>query len=196
MRFSQLPIGSAGRSDAQRMQAASKLAVICWCVLLILLLAACGSSPTASNQNPPAPTATLLPTSTNAPTPTAAPTLPPTPKLTPPPTPILAPTPPPPPAASILDVAPASMSIVGHFDCIRTATVFICQAAVISRARNQATLHWAAFANFGKVGFAPAVGNLAPGTRIILTIRIPVNECAGTFFFQGPVNTHTISWQC
>jgi hypothetical protein len=98
--------------------------------------------------------------------------------------------------APILDVAPSSMSIVGHLDCSRTSAVFVCQAAVISRASNQATLHWVAFANISGVGFVPFQGNLAPGTRVILSIRIPVNECSGTFFFQGPTNTHTIVWQC
>jgi len=88
------------------------------------------------------------------------------------------------------------MSIVGHLDCSKTASIYVCQAAVISRASNQATLHWVAFANIGGVGFTPVQGNLAPGTRVILTIRIPANECSGTFFFQGPINTHTIVWQC
>jgi len=88
------------------------------------------------------------------------------------------------------------MSIVGHLDCTRTSTVFVCQAAVISRASNQGALHWTAFANIGGVGFAPAVGDLASGTRIVLTIRIPIKECTGTFFFRGPINTHTIGWQC
>ncbi len=206
MWYSQFSIGSTSSSDSHRIYLGRKLAVICCCFLLILLLAACGSSAAASSQLTPTPTPTLMPTPTDTPTPSPTPSPSPTPKPTPTPTPKPAPLPTQPPAptqpppapapAPILDVAPASMSIVGHFDCSRTTTVFVCQAAVISRANNQAILHWVAFANFGNVGFAPSVGNLAPGTRIILTIRIPVTECAGTFFFQGPVNTHTISWQC
>jgi hypothetical protein len=67
---------------------------------------------------------------------------------------------------------------------------------VISRASNQAPLHWVAFANVAGVSFSPAQGTLAPGTRVLLTINIPVETCSATLFFQGPANTHTIIWQC
>jgi hypothetical protein len=30
-----------------------------------------------------------------------------------------------------------------------------------------------------------------------VTITVPFNACTpGLFFFQGPVNTHTITWAC
>jgi hypothetical protein len=173
------------------------------CALLACLsiaLAACGGQPATTHQltthrsAPPH----LAPTPTKAPTPTPKPT--PTPTPTPQPQPVATQPPPvatqPPPGPAILDVAPASMSIVGHLDCSKTASAYFCQAAVISGAGNRASLSWTAFANIGGVGFSPAQGSLAPGTRVVLTISIPVGECAGTFFFRGPVNTHTISWQC
>ena len=194
--------------NPHRMQIARKLlAIFCW-TMFVFLLGACGSSapagsnsaPTRASTPPAKPTPTVAPTHAAKPTPTH---VPPTPIPTKPP---VAPTSPASSYASsssaasaqppILDVAPASMSIVGHLDCSKTASVFVCQAAVISRASNQGVLHWVAFANIGGVSFSPAQGNLSPGTRVILTIRIPLQECAGTFFFQGPINTHTIGWQC
>jgi hypothetical protein len=192
MSYSQFSIASASPSGLHRMQFARKLTVIFCCSLIACLLAACGSSPAASNQ--PAPT--LTPTPTFIPTPTDTPGLTPTPTPQPPtPTP-QPPAPTQPPPAPILDVAPSSMSIVGHLDCSKTTSVFVCQAAVISGASNQTALHWVAFANISGVGFIPSQGSLSPGTRVILTIKIPVHECSGTFFFRGPANTHTISWQC
>lgn len=173
--------------------------VILFCCALLacvsLALAGCGSQPATAHRSAPphlTPTPTKPPTPTPTPTPTATPTPRPQPVATQPP-PVA---PPPPPGPAILDVAPASMSIVGHLDCNKTASAYFCQAAVISGAGNRATLSWTAFANIGGVGFSPAQGSLAPGTRIVLTISIPVGECSGTFFFRGPVNTHTISWQC
>lgn len=190
--------------DHRRMQIVRMLCFVFYGALLAGLLASCGGAATASGQQTASasPKVTVIPTPTPTDTPTPTPT--PTPKPTPKPTPTPMPTSMPttqvvvqqPVPAPILDVAPASMSLVGHLDCSRTAGVFVCQAAVISGASNQATLHWVAFANIGGVGFNPAQGNLAPGTRVILTIRIPAQECVGTFFFQGPANTHTIGWQC
>jgi hypothetical protein len=192
MSYSRFSIASASPSGLHRMQFARKLTVIFCCSLIACLLAACGASPAASSQ----PSPTLTPTPTFIPTPTDTPGLTPTPTPQPPtPTP-QPPAPTQPPPAPILDVAPSSMSIVGHLDCSRTTSVFVCQAAVISGASNQTTLHWVAFANISGVRFIPSQGSLSPGTRVILTIKIPVYECSGTFFFRGPVNTHTISWQC
>jgi hypothetical protein len=192
------------RSSYQHyVRSTTRLFVIFSSSIIAFLLVACGGSTATSNQQAPAttPTLTIVPTPTHAPTPTPKPTptpIPPTPTQSSyiPVQPTAAPTQPPSVPAPILDVAPASMSIVGHLDCSKTASVYICQAAVISRASNQATLHWTAFANITGVSFSPVQGNLAPGTRVLLTIRIPVNECSATFFFQGPINTHTIVWQC
>jgi hypothetical protein len=196
-----------GSSTHNRLKVVNKLIIVFCYSLFACLLVACGSSTTTGTQETSTPTVVSTPTRAPTPTPTPKPTPKPTPTPTPiPPTPTQSsyvsaqptaiPTQPPSVPAPILDVAPASMSIVGHLDCSKTAAVFICQSAVISRASNQATLHWVAYANIMGVSFAPVQGNLAPGTRVILTIRIPVNECSGTFFFQGPINTHTIVWQC
>ena len=197
MWFSQFSITIPSPSASPQVQFTRELTVIFCCSLLAFLLVACGGSPVVSKQPPP--TFTPIPTFTA--TPTNIPTQRPTPTPTPtsrPPTPTPQPTvaTQPPSSAAILDVAPSSMSIVGHLDCSRTTTVFTCQAAVISRASNRAALHWVAFANIANVAFIPAQGSLAPGIRVILTVKIPVNECSGTFFFQGLVNTHTIIWQC
>ena len=178
--------------------------ILFWCTLLACIsiaLAGCGSQPATAQRS--APPRHLAPTPTKAPTPTPTPKPTPTPTATPVPQPqpvATQPPPvapqPPPPGPAILDVAPASMSIVGHLDCSKNASAYFCQAAVISGSGNQSSLSWTAFANIGGVGFSPAQGTLAPGTRVVLTISIPVGECSGTFFFRGPVNTHTISWQC
>ena len=157
------------------------------------MLVACGPATTAQSALKPTPVATLAPTPT--PTPTLTPT--PTPKPTPTPRPPT-PTPVPPQAPpAILDLQPASMSIVGHLDCRRTS-VYVCQARVLSRASNQSTLHWVAFTNVpGGVSFSPASGNLAPGNSVFVTIFVPFNACThGLFFFRGPINTHTITWAC
>ena len=179
--------------------------VVLFCCALLacvtVTLAACGSQPATAHQPTihrsvslrPTPTPKPTPTPTPKPTPTPTPTPVPPPPPTQPPAP---PPPPPPPGPAILDVAPASMSIVGHLDCSKNATTYFCQAAVISGSGNQSSLSWTAFANIGGVGFSPAAGTLAPGTRVVLSISIPAGECSGTFFFRGPVNTHTISWQC
>ena len=195
MWYSRFSLASASPSNPHRMPFARKLAIVFCCSLIVCLLVACGGSPATSSQPTPrlTPTPTFIPTPTPTPIDTPTPTPKPPPTATPrPATPIQPPVTP----APILDVTPSSMSIVGHLDCSRTSSVFVCQAAVISRASNQTTLHWVAFANLSGVGFTPSQGDLAPATRVILTIRIPVNECSGTFFFRGPANTHTISWQC
>jgi hypothetical protein len=210
MRHSRCSLTNADPSYPHQLQSYRRFTTAFFCFFIVCLLAACSGTAAASNQ----PTRQLTPTPTFTPTPTETPTPTPTPRpaATPkprPPTPVpqsAAPTQPSQPAAPtqplqpapapILDVAPSSMSIVGHLDCSRTTTVFVCQAGVLSEASNQATLHWVAFANVGGISFSPAQGNLAPGIHVILTIRIPVSVCSATFFFQGPANTHTIIWQC
>ena len=89
------------------------------------------------------------------------------------------------------------MSLVGHLDCQQT-TVFVCFARVIARASNQVNLPWFAYTNVpGMISFSPVSGTLAPGQSVLVTIRVPFNACAhGLFFFQGPANTHTITWAC
>ncbi len=100
-------------------------------------------------------------------------------------------------APAILDLQPASMSIVGHLDCKKTTT-FTCFARVLSRSDNQSALNWSAFTNVpGGITFSPASGALAPGQSILVTIIVPTNACTpGLFFFRGPINTHTITWAC
>lgn len=191
MWYSRFSLTNTDSSNPQRWRSGRELILVFCCFFIACLLVACGNATTANNQSahPVTPTFTSTPTNTPTPTPTPKPTATPKPR---PPTP----TPQPAASAPILDVAPSSMSIVGHLDCSRATSVFVCQAGVLSRASNQATLHWVAFANVGGVAFTPSQENLAPGTHIILTIRIPVNTCSATFFFQGPANTHTIIWQC
>lgn len=197
MSYSRFSLSNAGPSYPYRMRFARPLTIVFCCFFIACLLAACGGSTATSHQSTPplTPTATFTLTPTNTPTPTLRPTSTPTPRPRAP-TPLPATQPAPPVPAPILDVAPSSMSIVGHLDCRRTSSVFVCQAGVFSRASNQAVLHWVAFSNIAGVSFTPAQGSLASNSRVILTIRIPVNACSGTFFFQGPVNTHTIIWQC
>jgi len=158
-------------------------------MIVCSLIISCGSTGTA--QATPKPGATLAPTFT----PTATP-IPPTPTPTATPRP---PTPTPSPQAepATLDLQPASMSIVGHLDCQRT-TVYVCQARVLSRSSNQSDLHWTAFTNVpGHIVFSPAGGVLAPGQSVLITISVPFTSCTpGLFSFQGPINTHTITWAC
>ncbi|HEX7735223.1 MAG TPA: hypothetical protein VF458_10170, partial [Ktedonobacteraceae bacterium] len=126
---------------------------------------------------------------------------PPTPTPTPTATPV-PPTPTPTPAPSqgapaVLDLRPASMSFVGHLDC-PGKTAYVCTARVISGSGNQSNLHWHTFTNIpGHIVFSPASGVLSPGTSVLVQITIPFGDCAhGLFFFQGPINTHTITWAC
>ncbi len=153
------------------------------------VLVACGSTTTAVQSTPsPTPTQVIAPTPT--PTFTSTPKPSPTHVSTPTPAPVQG-------APAVLDVRPSSMSIVGHLDCQKNG-VFICFARVLSGASNQSNLHWTAYTNVpGGIAFSPASGVLAPGQSVLVTIRVPSTACTlGLFFFQGPVNTHTISWAC
>ncbi len=171
--------------------------VVAFCMIVIMTaLASCGSA-AAGNITPLSST----PTPTLVPSPTVIPTHVPTPTLTPKPTPIPteAPQPTQQPAAApaILDLRPLSMSFVGHLDCQKNGA-FVCLARVLSSSNNQSDLHWFAFTNLpGNIGFSPASGVLAPDQSVLVTITVPFNDCtAGLFFFRGPVNTHTITWDC
>ena len=175
------------------------------------MVAACGNVTATAAKSAPAPAATHVITPTPTPEPAQTPTPVPTPRpkstpvpATPPPpapAPIQAtPTPAPAPAQAppaVLDLRPSSMSIVGHLDCQRKSA-FVCFARVISSPSNQSNLHWTAFTNVpGGVTFSPASGVLAPGQSMLVTITVPFNACTpGLFFFQGPINTHTITWAC
>lgn len=176
------------------------------CITFIsAMLAACGTSASALKSIPtPTPThvITPTPTPTRVPTPTPSPTRVPTPAPTHVPTPTPAPVPTAAPipvqaAPAVLDLRPSSMSIVGHLDCQKNGT-FVCFARVLSRSSNQSDLHWTAFTNVpGGVAFSPAGGVIAAGQSVLVTITIPFNACtSGLFFFQGPINTHTITWAC
>ena len=162
--------------------------------ILVIVLASCGSTasttPVQAKQSTPTATPTLVPT----PSPTATPKPKPTPTPTPAPQPVVTPQPTSPP---ILDVRPSSMSLVGHLDCTNNGA-YVCLARVLSRSSNQGNLNWTTFTNVpGNVVFSPASGVLAPGQSTLITITIPLNDCTqGLFFFQGPANTHTITWAC
>jgi hypothetical protein len=162
------------------------------------LLASCGSATAAVNPSSATPTQvvtpTLRPTSGLMPTPTH------TPKPTPKPTHVPTATPTPVPvqtAPAILDLQPASMSIIGHLDCQKNGA-YVCLARVLSRPNNQSNLNWFASTNVpGHIVFSPSGGNLSPGQSVLVTITVPFNACtSGLFFFHGPINTHTIVWGC
>lgn len=159
---------------------------------LLVALAACAPAAGASvaRRAPPTPTPTILPTATAtvAPTPTFTPAPPPT---------VVPPAPKAPSTPPILDLRPASMSIVGHLDCVRNG-IYVCQAEVVAPTSNQTNLNWRAFTNVpGGVTFSPSSGALAPGHMQLITIDVPFNACtSGLFFFRGPANTHTIDWAC
>ncbi len=162
------------------------IVVLCLAIAVVVL-ASCGSVATGQARQ-----ATPKAIPTHAPTPT--PTLLPTPK------PTVAPQPTQPPAApapAILDLRPLSMSIVGHLDCNKNGA-FVCLARVLSRSDAQSDLHWVAFTNVpGHIAFSPSSGVLAPGQSVLVTITVPFTACTpGLFFFQGPINTHTITWAC
>ncbi len=168
------------------------------CIAFIsTMLAACGTSATAVKSTPtPTHVITPTPTPTHAPTPTPKPI--PTHVPTPTPAQVQAATPIPVQAApAVLDLRPSSMSIVGHLDCQKNGA-FVCFARVLSGSSNQSDLHWTAFTNVPEgVTFSPASGVVAPGQSVLVTIRVPFNACTpGLFFFQGPINTHTITWAC
>jgi hypothetical protein len=151
------------------------------------MLTACGSAATGQVQH-----LTKTPMPTLVPTPT--PTIQPTP--TPTPLPTVLPTQPP-AAPAILDLQPASMSLLGHRDCQKT-TAYICLARVLSRASNQSYLNWSSYTDVpGQIVFNPSSGSLPPGQSVVVTITVPLNACTpGLFYFRGPINTHTITWAC
>jgi hypothetical protein len=162
------------------------IVVLCLAIAVIAL-ASCGSVATGQARQA---TPTAIPTH--------APTTTPTPRPSPKPTVAPQPTQPPPaPAPAILDLRPLSMSIVGHLDCTKNGA-FVCLARVLSRPDAQSNLHWVAFTNVpGHIAFSPSSGVLAPGQSVLVTITVPLTACTpGLFFFQGPVNTHTITWAC
>jgi len=171
-----------------RLGTRTKVTVMFACLALISsLLAACGSSATAVQSRPsPAPTHIIRPTPSPVVTPT--PVAKPVPIRTP--APVQG-------APAILDLRPLSMSLVGHLDCQKNGA-FVCLARVLSGSNNQSNLHWTAFTNVpGHIVFSPSSGVLAPGQSVLVTITVPFTACTpGLFFFQGPVNTHTITWAC
>ncbi len=168
--------------------------VIVAMTIALVILSSCGAATGQVTTTLPAqtPVSTIVP----SPSPTHAPTPSPTPSPTP--KPAVTPQPTTPPAApAILDVRPESMSIVGHLDCTKNGA-YICQALVLSRSSASSNLHWFAYTNVpGHIVFSPASGTLAPGQSTLITISVPFNACTpGLFFFQGPINTHTITWAC
>ncbi len=173
----------------------SIVAVLCMTIALIIL-ASCGTTGQVHPASTPAPT--HVPAIAPSPSPVLSPTPSPTPKPTPKPAVTAQPaTQPPAPVPAILDVRPQSMSFVGHLDCKRSGT-YMCLALVLSRSNASSNLHWTTFTNVpGHIVFSPASGTLAPGQSTLITISVPFNACTpGLFFFQGPVNTHTITWAC
>jgi hypothetical protein len=154
------------------------------------MLASCGAAATAMKSTP-------TPTQTHVIAPTPSPVFTPTHVPTPQPTPVQVPPTPVQGAPAILDLRPSSMSIVGRLDCQKNGA-FVCFARVLSRSSNQSNLHWTAFTNVpGGVTFSPARGVVTPGQSMLVTITVPFTACTpGLFFFQGPVNTHTITWAC
>lgn len=174
--------------------------VAAFCMIFALaILSSCGAAAGQATTTPtpiqtPAPTIaptvvpSTSPSSAHSPTPSSTPK----PVVTPQPT-----TPPPVQVPPILDVRPQSMSIVGHLDCTKSGT-YVCQALVLSRSNATSNLRWIAYTNVpGHVVFSPASGTLAPGQSTLITIFVPFNDCTqGLFYFQGPVNTHTITWAC
>ncbi len=190
----------------QRAKITKSIIVILFLGIVASILASCGSATAATGQTGQVRQVSVTPTSTLGPTPTAVPTRTPTPKPThtPPPKPTVAPppvqsTPPlPPPAPAVLDLRPSSMSFVGHLDCSQSNGDFVCLARVLSEANAQSNLNWFAYTNVpGGVTFSPARGTLAPGQSVLVTIFVPLHACThGLFFFQGPINTHTITWAC
>src|SRR5260370_2184444 len=132
------------------------IAIILCIIIAAGMLTACGSASTGHLQHStktPTPTLVLPPTATLAPVPTPLPTPPPT----------EAPMPAQPSSApAILDLQPASMSILGHRDCQKN-TAFVCFARVLSRANNQSNLNWSAYTDVpGNIVFNPSSGSVPP----------------------------------
>lgn len=188
------------KSFASSKHLMKKIIVVFCCLSIASVLAACGSAQAVSQSTTLKTAPTVNTTSTLTPTPkpkpTPKPTLAPAPKPTPTPQPTEAPAPTQ-SAPPILDLRPSSMSFVGHLDC-QGSTEYVCTAEVIAGATNQVNLHWTAFTNVpGQIVFSPASGVLAPGASVFVRIMIPLNACSnGLFYFQGPANTHTITWAC
>jgi hypothetical protein len=191
----------------RRAMLTKSITALLFIVIVTSFLAACGSATAATGQTgqvSSTPTATLVPTPTAVPTrvPTPKPTPRPTPKPTvapaPQPTQPPATQPTPAPAPAVLDLRPPSMSFVGHLDCSQSNGDYVCLARVLSAANAQSNLNWFAFTNVpGGVSFSPVRGTLAPGQSVLVTIFVPLHACTpGLFFFQGPINTHTITWAC
>ena len=180
------------------------------CIVIVAgFLTACGSATAATGQAKQTGQVSSTPTATPvAPTPNSVPTRAPTPKPTPKTTvvptpkptvaPVPQPTQPPASAPAILDLRPPSMSFVGHLDCSQKNGDYVCLARVLSEANAQSNLNWFAYTNIpGGVSFSPVRGTLAPGQSVLVTIFVPLHACTpGLFFFQGPINTHTITWAC
>lgn len=192
-------------SYAWRAKLTKSMIALLFLIIVATVLAACGSATAATGQTKKTGQVSPTPVVTFTPTPTAVPTRVPTPKPTPRPTPkpTVAPPPqptqpPPAPAPAILDLRPSSMSIVGHLDCSQSNGNYVCFARVLSEANAQSNLNWVAYTNVpGGVSFSPVRGTLAPGQSVLVTIFIPLHACTpGLFFFQGPINTHTITWAC
>jgi hypothetical protein len=190
------PLFSRKCADVSRLynnKLVSLSGILLCCAFIGSLLVACGSNTAAPPAAPAsrygaAPTATLAPTST--------PTLVPTPTTPPTPTP-QPPTPTPQGAPAVLGLQPSSMSFVGHLDC-PGKSAYVCTAKVSSPSSNQSNLHWRTYNTISEqIVFSPASGVLAPGTSVLVKITIPFTACTqGLFFFQGPINTHTITWAC
>lgn len=180
---------------SRRGKSTSNSVLIISLALVVGVLASCGST-TSGQTASKTPTPLAVSSATAPPTPTPTPTSPPTPLPTATPVPT-SPAQTPQAAPAILDLQPASMSFLGHRDCPGNG-VFVCQARVLSDPANQSELDWTAFTNISnKITFSPQSGALAPGQSVIVNITIPLNVCqSGLFFFQGPVNTHTITWAC
>lgn len=198
-----LPLACLHRFQIRTQQSAI-MTILC-IVFIASMLAACGSTSTTAGLSPkPTSTSAVLATPTPHPSPTPTPKPEQVPTPTPAPKPALSQAPVPAPtsapaqgAPAILDLRPASMSIVGHLDCQKSGA-YICFARVLSRASNQSNLSWSASTNVpGRISFSPASGVLVPGQSVLITITVSFTACTpGLFIFQGPVNTHTITWAC
>src|SRR5579859_8095768 len=129
------------------------IAIILCIIIATGMLTACGSASTGQIQH-----STKTPVPTPVSTPTATPPLVPTSLPTSLPTEVPVPAQPS-SAPAILDLQPASMSILGHRDCQKN-TAFVCFARVLSRASNQSNLNWSAYTDVpGNIVFNPSSGS-------------------------------------
>src|SRR5581483_2870814 len=162
-------------------------------ILACSILAACGGSTPATSASTPT-SAAIVATPTDTPTPTPTPTSTPTPVPTPIPPPPAPPTQPP-PSPAILGLTPASM-FIGGTSCAQNATFFFCSQPVVTNLSTNQDMRWSASSNFG-ASFSPAGGVLGPQQSVRITVTIRRSGCGvGTLFFVGPLNTHTIAWNC